>query len=77
MADRTTAGAAGSASPGEGDGIRYRLTTGLARAVQRPGGIGGSTTGAEGDVGRTGLADLGDAESLIPPHTGGGGATAG
>jgi hypothetical protein len=73
MADPVQAGTAQPSSgrqPGEPDGLSYRLTSGRATALQRPGGIPGTASGGEGDPGRTGLARLISDDALIPPHTG-------
>lgn len=51
-------------------GTNYALTAGPVKATQRPGGIPGSTTGAEGDAGRDGLAELLPSGMRLPPHTG-------
>lgn len=55
-------------APGE-QGKDYALTVGAVAPTQRPGGLPGSTSGAEGDPGRDGLADVLPGHSL-PPHTG-------
>lgn len=55
---------------GEPDSASFALTTGPVVPHQRPGGLPGSSTGARTDPGRTGVADLTDDPTLIPPHTG-------
>lgn len=74
MADGAQQSAAtGSAGrqPGEPMSRTYDETTGPVMNLQRPGGIAGSTTGADTDTGREGVVTLGvDLQAPGLAHTG-------
>jgi hypothetical protein len=55
---------------GEPNERRYTLTDGKVAPFQRPGALGGSNSGGEGDPGRDGIAKLLPDDISLPGYTG-------